>query len=83
MVRRVTQRMTAAEERSEQMRPYRALFAAIIHQAVDDVKHAGLCDRSQAAHWLMRSEGSRELFEFLDIDPAWIRAELRKQPWIA
>jgi hypothetical protein len=73
--------MTADEHRAEAMRPYRALLCAIIAQAVEDVKYAGVCDRSQAAHWLMHSEVARELFETLDIDAEWFRDMLARTPW--
>jgi hypothetical protein len=73
--------VTAEQKRNDQMRPYHALFSAIIAQAVEDMKRAGSCDRSQAVHWLMHSEVSKGLLDLLDIDPEWFRAQVRKQPW--
>lgn len=73
--------MTAEQQREEAMRPFRAFLCAIIAQAVEDVKRGGACDRSQAAHWLMRSEVARDLLAMLDIDPVRFRSTVARTPW--
>ena len=64
------------------MRPYRALFCAILHQAVNDVKRGGFVARIQAAHWLMESDEAQSLLLMLDLNADWFRRELARKIWM-